>query len=860
MHSSSSGTQLRERGWRAHGERRRAGVGLLIVPQLSLHVLEFTPVDKGGASLRLRLQFVHNEHNVPAQGCPSVQVAPGHPRPELDDRLCCRVIEPWPRVLDTRVKRGAELSTGHHLVVSWIRWQRRKLDRLGRPKRIKVTEEMGKFGVLFLSLLLLIITECADSSTTAPPPDTTAPPPDTTAPTTYTTAPPPDTTAPPTYTTAPPTYTTASPPDTTAPPSDTTAHPPDTTAPPTYTTARPNYTTAHPPDTTALESSRPAVDGDVRLVKTRSCCSGRVEIFYQGCWGSVCYSDWDVNDANVVCRQLGFDRAQYAVSYPAGPDPIWLSSARCRGSELSITDCGTLGYYSCSLNAVAGVICQANQSDPGSEGDVRLVNGNSFCSGRVEIFHQGQWGSVEVVCRQLDCGRAQETLLFSIYGVGGPVWLTYVSCNGSELSLTDCGHSTNVDHNGNHRHDAGVTCEGSSNTVSPITTPPPDFRPGVEGEVRLTGDEYSYCLGRVEIFHQGQWGSVCGDGWDINAAHVACRQAGCGMAVNAFQDRGRPYRGIWMSNVSCIGSETSLTDCTHNFKRSCSSDDASAHCLLPYEGMQIYPFICGRDKIQAGLDSWYVSLIGLDSRSGHLLDRSCRWSRITHQTVWYEVEPREGVCGNIRRTNRTHVIYSNSIFLYAHNDSFSVPKLLPFSCAYPLETEAELNASLRLLFPMDGVVASGEAPKAVMSLYLDQSYTNTYPSGSVSLPVGQPLYVGISVQQNDTGFVTVIDECYFTTSSNPKDTSRHPLIQNKCSVDRQQVLVIESGKSLRARFAALLFEPLGPNWTVVYLHCHLALCSPGPCVPFCSGKARRSASEDVGKETVTAGPITFGPR
>ncbi|KAI3371980.1 hypothetical protein L3Q82_006854 [Scortum barcoo] len=41
-----------------------------------------------------------------------------------------------PYVLDTRVKRGAELSTDHHLVVSWIRWQRRKLDRPGRPKRV----------------------------------------------------------------------------------------------------------------------------------------------------------------------------------------------------------------------------------------------------------------------------------------------------------------------------------------------------------------------------------------------------------------------------------------------------------------------------------------------------------------------------------------------------------------------------------------------------------------------------------------------------------------------------------------------------------------------------------------------------
>ncbi|TWW77407.1 hypothetical protein D4764_12G0007970 [Takifugu flavidus] len=41
-----------------------------------------------------------------------------------------------PHVLDTRVKRGSELSTDHHLVVSWLRWWGRMLDRPGRTKRI----------------------------------------------------------------------------------------------------------------------------------------------------------------------------------------------------------------------------------------------------------------------------------------------------------------------------------------------------------------------------------------------------------------------------------------------------------------------------------------------------------------------------------------------------------------------------------------------------------------------------------------------------------------------------------------------------------------------------------------------------
>ena len=60
-HGLGSGTTVLERGWTlhhsgfAHGERRRAGVGLLTAPQLSRHVLEFTPVNERVASLRLRV-------------------------------------------------------------------------------------------------------------------------------------------------------------------------------------------------------------------------------------------------------------------------------------------------------------------------------------------------------------------------------------------------------------------------------------------------------------------------------------------------------------------------------------------------------------------------------------------------------------------------------------------------------------------------------------------------------------------------------------------------------------------------------------------------------------------------------------
>ncbi|XP_052635718.1 scavenger receptor cysteine-rich type 1 protein M130-like, partial [Harpia harpyja] len=400
----------------------------------------------------------------------------------------------------------------------------------------------------------------------------------------------------------------------------------------------------------------------VRLVNGSGHCAGRVEIYYQGIWGTVCDDGWDLSDAAVVCHQLGCGGAVEAAGsaqFGEGSGQIWLDGMNCSGAEAALWDCPARpwGQHDCGHKEDAGVICSefvalrlensdgcsghlqvfyngtwgsicsnlmtldtvslackelgcgdggslerslpyGNVSGPtwldnmqcgektssfwqcpsapwnpqscedpreeihitcNDREKIRAMGGEDGCSGRVEVWHRGSWGTVcddswdmrdaEVACRQLGCGPAVSALHEAAFGMGtGPIWLEQVECRGTELSLQDCWARPGDGGACRHKEDAAVNCSGDNKT----------------NQVRLVNGSRR-CAGRVEVKHNSQWGTVCGDYWSMNDAAVVCKQLGCGSAVGAPQyGHFGPGSGpIWMDDVGCNGTESALSDCKH---------------------------------------------------------------------------------------------------------------------------------------------------------------------------------------------------------------------------------------------------------------------------------------------------------
>ncbi|XP_077981071.1 scavenger receptor cysteine-rich domain-containing protein DMBT1-like [Glandiceps talaboti] len=321
-------------------------------------------------------------------------------------------------------------------------------------------------------------------------------------------------------------------------------------------------------------------NGDIRLVNGNGDHRGRLEIYMNG-WGTVCNHHFTDVDARVVCRQLEYIGGNVTATnvYGRGSGVILLDDVKCRGNENMLSECSHRGWglNNCGHGQDVGITCDIPELS-----DIRLVNGNEVYEGRLEVYFNGEWGTVcddefeerdaIVVCRQLGYSDGEIQPQGS-HGHGlGSIVLDNVDCHGHEMLLEKCGNRGFGNHNCGHDEDVGIHCKLPNN-----------------GDVRLHGGTDAY-KGRLEIFNSvtEHWETVCADTIDDKATRVVCRQLGYrgggefSMGGTTF---GQSPRFIAIDNVECTGQENRLTECRHNSGgTSCQNTQAVITCDVPEHG------------------------------------------------------------------------------------------------------------------------------------------------------------------------------------------------------------------------------------------------------------------------------------
>ncbi|CAC5370696.1 unnamed protein product [Mytilus coruscus] len=283
---------------------------------------------------------------------------------------------------------------------------------------------------------------------------------------------------------------------------------------------------------------------------------------------------------------------------------------------------------------------------------IRLVGGGGPWEGRVDVMHNGKWGSVcdtnfgneeaTVVCRMLGFkDRTTESYArnASFFGSSSnPILLDQISCTGSELDINACRTKKWGFHTCDNDHEAGVLCRASN--------------------LRLSGGSHTM-EGRVEVLFNGKWSTICDEEWDDNEATTICRMLTSYplnkiVAGKAFRNSyfgGGSYTAA-LSNLKCNGSEVDLLHCSMNKggRPHCDhSRDAGVSCSL-----NAASYLNGQNQMKGTFQTQ------ISNYSGSICDRDVNESVGTV------------LCKALGYWSNTAVVYRNSWFGQGQGTSFDL--------------------------------------------------------------------------------------------------------------------------------------------------------------------------------------------
>lgn len=368
--------------------------------------------------------------------------------------------------------------------------------------------------------------------------------------------------------------------------------------------------------------------GLVRLSGGREPHEGNVQVEVDGEWGYVCDDGFGFDEADIVCKELGYDMAEAftrnnhfgdnSAAWRRTSVKFWLSDMNCSlASSLTACTSARLGQHQCGPTEIAGVSCRRTEAqcevelfpcstggvclprdlvcnnvtdcDDGSDeaetlcddvGVTRLTSNLARANipgaalGLVHIKNKGEWGTVcdndfdeadaKVICRSVGY-EGGWSLAFG-RGYFGVGSLEAPIWVGSPGCL------------GDEEWIGQCTPERSGDISCPHIKDASVFCYDGEAEVRLA-DGLVQGAGVVEMRLDGEWGAVCGSRFDDFDAQVVCKMLGYnGDDSRAYKQARGAARTVWQMHLDCLGQESHVQQCRLKFSNETCSSTAGVVC------------------------------------------------------------------------------------------------------------------------------------------------------------------------------------------------------------------------------------------------------------------------------------------